>query len=94
MSKDCFFIDSEALNILCYEYHQKKLQEQEQRWIIMMQKVADLRQLKHTQITNFQRLLEEEQQMNEHLKKQKSQKKNLVLSDIFYCLFASTHLVG
>jgi hypothetical protein len=73
-------IDSEALNILRYEYHQKKRQEQEhleqQRRLIMMQKVADLRQFKHTQIANFQEnyfqhLLEEEQQMTERLKKQK-----------------------
>jgi hypothetical protein len=71
---------SEALNILRYEHHQKKRSEQErleqQRRLTMMQKVADLRQFKHTQIANFQenyfqRLLEEEQQMNEFLKKQK-----------------------
>jgi len=68
------------LNILRYEHHQKKRSEQErleqQRRLTMMQKVADLRQFKHTQIANFQenyfqRLLEEEQQMNEFLKKQK-----------------------
>ncbi|CAF2487455.1 unnamed protein product [Rotaria sp. Silwood2] len=70
----------EALNILRYEHHQKKRQEQEyleqQRRLIMMQKVADLRQFKHTQIANFQEnyfqhLLDEEQKMKEHLKKQK-----------------------
>ncbi len=68
------------MNILRYEHHQKKRSEQErleqQRRLTMMQKVADLRQFKHTQIANFQenyfqRLLEEEQQMNEFLKKQK-----------------------
>jgi hypothetical protein len=68
------------LNILRYEHHQKKRQEQEyldqQRRLIMMQKVADLRQFKHTQIANFQenyfqQLLQEEQQMTERLKKQK-----------------------
>jgi hypothetical protein len=42
----------------------------------MMKKIADLRQFKHTQIANFQEnyfqhLLEEEQKMNERLKKQK-----------------------
>jgi hypothetical protein len=42
----------------------------------MMQKVADLRQFKHTQIANFQEnyfqhLLAEEQEMTERLKKQK-----------------------
>ncbi len=72
-------IYSEALNILRYEHQEKKCQEQEhleqQRRLIMMQKVADLRQFKHTQIANFQEnyfqhLLEEEREMNERLKKQ------------------------
>ncbi|CAF0903580.1 unnamed protein product [Rotaria sordida] len=70
----------EALNILRYEHHEKKRQEQErleqQRRLIMIQKVADLRQFKHTQIANFQEnyfqhLLDEEQKMKEHLKKTK-----------------------
>ncbi|CAF1050511.1 unnamed protein product [Rotaria sp. Silwood1] len=70
----------EALNMLRYEHHQKKRQEQErleqQRRLLMIQKVADLRQFKHTQIANFQEnyfqhLLDEEQKMKEHLKKQK-----------------------
>jgi hypothetical protein len=65
-------IYSEALNILRYEHQEKKCQEQEhleqQRRLIMMQKVADLRQFKHTQIANFQEnyfqhLLEEEQRL-------------------------------
>lgn len=71
-------ISSEALNILRYEYQEKKRQEKEhidqQRRLIMIQKIADLRQYKHTQIANFQenyfqRLLDEEQQMTERLKK-------------------------
>ncbi|UJR37425.1 hypothetical protein I4U23_030128 [Adineta vaga] len=70
----------EALNILRYEYQENKRHEQkhleQQRRLIMMQKVADLRQFKHTQIANFQqsyfhRLLDEEQQSTERLKKQK-----------------------
>ncbi|CAF1223189.1 unnamed protein product [Adineta ricciae] len=65
----------EALNILRYEHQARKHQEQkhvdQQRKLLMMQKVADLRHLKHTQIANFQeryfhRLLEEEQESSEH----------------------------
>lgn len=42
----------------------------------MLQKIADLRQYKHNQLANyqenyFQHLLHEEQQMTEHLKRQK-----------------------
>ncbi|CAF4046612.1 unnamed protein product [Adineta steineri] len=70
----------EALNMLRYEHHGKKRQEQnhfdQQRRLLMIQKVADLRQYKHTQIANyqenyFQHLLQEEYQMNERLKQQK-----------------------
>lgn len=68
------------MNILRYEHQERKRQEQkhvdQQRKLLMMQKVADLRQLKHTQIANYQeryfhRLLEEEQESTERLKKQK-----------------------
>ncbi|CAF4608623.1 unnamed protein product [Rotaria socialis] len=70
----------EALNILRYEHHQKQRQEQEhleqQRRVLMIQKVADLRQFKHTQIANFQEnyfqhLLDEEHKMKELFKKPK-----------------------
>lgn len=47
----------------------------------MIQKVADLRQLKHTQLANyqenyFQYLLNEEQKMKEYLEKTKHHLKN------------------
>jgi hypothetical protein len=69
-------IDREALNILRYEHGENKRKEQEHRRLLMMQKIADLRQFKHTQIANFQenyfqRLLDEEREMTERLKKQK-----------------------
>lgn len=72
--------DSEALNILRYENYQKKRQEQEhleqQRRLLMIQKVADLRQFKHSQLANFQEnylqhLLDEELQVKERLQQQK-----------------------
>lgn len=68
------------MNILRYEHQQNKQKNQEyleqQRRLLMIQKIAELRQFKHTQIANFQQnyfqhLLDEEQQMTERLKKQK-----------------------
>lgn len=61
----CYFY-REALNILRSEHVDKKRYEQEQRRWMMMQKVAELRQMKHTQIVHyqqnyFQHLLDEEQ---------------------------------
>ena len=75
-----FLIDREALNILRFEHQHKKRQEQEllgqRHRLMMMEKVADLRQFKHAQIANFQEnylqhLLEEERQMKDRLIKQK-----------------------
>lgn len=56
----------EALNILRLEHAEKKRYEQEQRRWMMMQKVVELRQMKHKQIVDyqqnyFQHLLDEEQ---------------------------------
>ena len=68
------------MSVLRYEHQEKKRREHEQldqqRRLLMMQKVADLRQFKHLQLANFQenyfqRLLDEERQMNEVLQKQK-----------------------
>ncbi len=64
------------MNLLRYEHQENKRKEQEHRRLLMMQKVAELRQLKHTQIANFQEnyfqhLLNEEREMTERLKKQK-----------------------
>jgi len=60
------------LNILRYEYQEKKRHEQEQRRLLMQEKIAELRQFKHNQIADFQqqylqRLIDEEQFLKDKL---------------------------
>ena len=54
LSIECWSHPREALNILRYEHVQKKRAEQEQRRLLMIEKVSELRRLKHSQMVNYQ----------------------------------------